>query len=66
MQIFLNGNKREVSKGLTTEGLLDKLGLKDQHLAVEVNQELVMHSLFAKHVLKAGDRVEIIEAIGGG
>ena len=66
MQIFLNGNKKEVSKGLTVEGLLDKLGLKDKRLAVEVNQELVVHSLFAEHALKAGDRVEIIEAIGGG
>jgi len=66
MQIFLNGNKKEVSDGLTTAGLVDELGLKDQRIAVEVNQELVVRSSFTTHVLKAGDHVEIIQAIGGG
>ncbi len=66
MQILLNGNKKEISEGLTTEGLIAELGMKDQRLAVEVNQELVVRSSFAQYVLKAGDRVEIIQAIGGG
>lgn len=66
MQILLNGDKKEISEGLTAERLLVELGMKDQRLAVEVNQELVVRSSFAKHVLRAGDRVEIIQAIGGG
>lgn len=66
MQIFLNGDKQEISEGLTTAGLVDELGLKDQRIAIEVNQELVVRSSITTHVLKAGDRVEIIHAIGGG
>lgn len=66
MQILLNGNKKEISEGLTAQGLLAELGLKDQRLAVEVNQELVVRSSFPTHVLNAGDHVEIIQAIGGG
>lgn len=66
MQILLNGDKKEISEGLTAEELLAELGMKDQRLAVEVNQELVVRSSFTTHVFKAGDRVEIIQAIGGG
>ena len=66
MQIFLNGDKKEIAAGFTTAKLVDELGLKDQRIAIEVNQELLVRSSFPMHVLKAGDRVEIIHAIGGG
>ncbi len=66
MQIFLNGNREEISEGLTAAGLLGKLGLEDRRIAVEVNREVVVRSAFATRVLQAGDRVEIIHAIGGG
>ena len=66
MQIYLNGDEKDISEGLTAAGLVDILGLKDQRIAIEVNQELVVRSLMAEHVLKMGDRVEIIQAIGGG
>ena len=66
MQIFLNGNKREISAGLTAAGLVDELGLSEQRIAVEVNEELVVRSALAQHVLTADDHVEIIHAIGGG
>ncbi len=66
MYIFLNGNKKEISEGLTTARLVDELGLNDQRIAVEINQELVVRSAFTTYVLQAGDHVEIIQAIGGG
>lgn len=66
MQIILNGNETEITEGLTTAGLIEDLGLKDQRIAVEINQELVIRSDFPTHIIGAGDRVEIIQAIGGG
>ena len=66
MQIVLNGNEREISAGLTAAGLVDELGLSEQRIAVEVNEELIVRSALAQHVLTAGDRIEIIQAIGGG
>jgi len=66
MQIILNGNVRNVSDGLTTAELLDDLDLQDQRFAIEVNQEIVARSSFTTHELQDGDRVEIIQVIGGG
>ncbi len=66
MQILLNGNTEEVSDGLTAAGLIGELGLEGRRIALEVNQEVVVRSAFATHILHAGDRVEIIHAIGGG
>lgn len=66
MHIILNGDEKEVSEGLTAAGLINELGLKDQRIAFEVNEELVARSSLARHVLRVGDRVEIIQAIGGG
>jgi len=66
MQIILNGNPTETPNGTNMAGLIDRLKLTGQRLAVEVNGELVPRSRFREHRLASGDRVEIIHAIGGG
>ncbi len=66
MQIFLNGAETEIAEDLTTQRLIEELGLQDRRIAVEINQELVIRSAFATHRIQPGDRVEIIQAIGGG
>ncbi len=66
MQIYLNGIEKEISTGLTAAELIVQLGLKDKRIAVEVNEALIVRSSLAQHLLNAGDRVEIIQAIGGG
>lgn len=66
MQIFVNGAEKYISNGLTAEELINELGLNGQRIAFEVNEELVVRSALTQHVLNAGDRIEIIQAIGGG
>jgi sulfur carrier protein len=66
MQILLNGESREVAGDATLAQLLDTLDLGDKRFAVEVNEELIPRSEHAAHALAAGDRVEIVQAIGGG
>ena len=66
MQIIINGEIKAVNEGLTAQQLLEKLGLAQQKLALEINEEIVPRSIYKKHVLQANDRVEIIHAIGGG
>ena len=46
--------------------LLDESGYGVRRVAVEVNREIVPRSLHAQHALREGDRVEIVQAIGGG
>lgn len=66
MELYLNGEIRQVDDGLSVAALVDALGLSQQRLAVEVNRSIVPKSLHAEHRLQAGDRVEIIQAMGGG
>jgi len=66
MQIIVNGNPTEIPEGMVMAGLIEHMGLAGRRLAVEVNRELVPRSRFDEHELAAGDRVEIIHAVGGG
>ena len=66
MQILLNGDAREFPGPQTVSTLLLAAGYAQRRVAVEVNREIVPKSLHADHALAEGDRVEIIQAIGGG
>jgi len=66
MEIIVNGEQRQVMSPYTVETLINDLGLVGRRLAVEVNLEIVPRSTHAQHQLKAGDRIEIVHAIGGG
>lgn len=66
MQILLNGEARQAPEGCTLSDLLADLDLHERRFAVEVNEDLVPRSEHADHRLRPGDRVEIVQAIGGG
>lgn len=66
MEIYVNGESRQLPEGMTVRQLLEEMALTDKRLAVEVNLEIVPRSSHVGHILQAGDRVEIVHAIGGG
>ncbi|MBW8367657.1 MAG: sulfur carrier protein ThiS [Arenimonas sp.] len=66
MKITLNGQARHLDPGTTLEALLVQAGHAGRKVAVEVNLDVVPRSRHPSHVLAEGDRVEIIQAIGGG
>ena len=66
MLITLNGQPYEVDPPITVRGLLEKLHLQNQRLAVEVNKQVIAHSKHDQFTLSQGDQVEIIQAVGGG
>lgn len=66
MNIEVNGKCIDTEADATVASLLGTLGLAEKRVAVECNGELVPRSLHASHALKDGDRVEIVQAIGGG
>lgn len=66
MEIILNGEPQQVEENCTIEQLINKLSLKNQKFAVEINLEIVPRSQFETQVLSLGDKVEIVHAIGGG
>lgn len=66
MKIFLNGELHECGAATTVSRLLEETGHGARRVAVEVNREIVPRSQHAGHALHEGDRVEIVQAIGGG
>ncbi|HEU4665793.1 MAG TPA: sulfur carrier protein ThiS [Dokdonella sp.] len=66
MNVYLNGEAREVHSGCTLAELLESSGHAARRVAIEVNRDIVPRSLHATHRLADGDRIEIVHAIGGG
>jgi thiamine biosynthesis protein ThiS len=64
--VTVNGERRSVARGCTVGALVRELGLEPRRIAVAVNRGVVPRSAFARHPLRGGDRVEILEAVGGG
>lgn len=67
IQLTINGNHRQFDvPKLNVAELVDKLGLTGKRLAIERNGEIVPRSQFAETPLLAGDKLEIVGAVGGG
>lgn len=66
MDIVLNGDSLTLQDEATVATLLESQGLAGRRVAVEVNGEIVPRGRHAEHALAAGDRVEIVHALGGG
>ncbi len=68
MRILLNGKDRDISDGLTVHGLLLEIGIDPswKGAAVAVNGEIALRQEWTTSALRAGDRVDIIQAVQGG
>ncbi len=66
IEVAVNGEVMQVPQSSSLQDLVDRLQLTGKRIAVEVNLEIVPRSQHSDHLLQAGDRVEIVHAIGGG
>jgi len=64
--IVLNGENKKIETDCNIKQLLTELNMTDKRLAVEVNQEIISRSEFSSFTFKEQDKVEIVQAIGGG
>jgi thiamine biosynthesis protein ThiS len=65
-EVFINGEPREIGSGQTLASLITELGLNPTLVAVEIDRELVRKSSFDERLLAGGERIEIVEFVGGG
>jgi sulfur carrier protein len=65
MRIQVNGDTREVA-AQTVLALVEELGFDVRKVAVERNLAIVPRSLHAETVLEDGDRIELVQFVGGG
>lgn len=66
MEVYINGEVRQVTPGISIAQLLDRLDCVGRRVAVEVNRDIVPRSGYQERVVNPGDRIEIVHAIGGG
>ena len=66
MTIILNGKNKQIDNDTNIAQLLQSLDLSNKRLAVEINQQIIPRSNFTSHRLNELDKVEIVQAIGGG
>jgi sulfur carrier protein len=66
MQLLVNGAALDLPDGASVSNLIERMQLSGKRLAVEVNGEIVTRSAHADTQLREADRVEIVQAIGGG
>ena len=65
-KIQLNGSTFEVNGGTNLNELLNILKIPKNKVAIEVNGEIVEKNKYTKLILNKGDKVEIVQFIGGG
>ena len=66
MNILLNNKPEELFDGSTVKKLLEIKNIKNIYYAVEINKRIIPKSDHETYIIKDGDKIEIITAIGGG
>jgi sulfur carrier protein len=66
MKIIVNDEKIEIPYNSNIEDLVIHLGYQNQRIAIEINESIVPKSNHSTHLLQNQDKVEVINAVGGG
>ena len=66
IQIYINGKKKNININCNLVDILEEYSLKNQLVAVEINQEVIPKSNYKTKKINKNDRIEILELIGGG
>lgn len=66
IQIFLNGESREIPKEISLDRLLELFSLPKQRVAIELNNAVVRRRAWPETVVRASDKIEVVHFVGGG
>ena len=66
MLLFVNGEEKTFDSQLSLAQLIERLGMKGDRVAVELNREIVARAQWAETQLNDDDRLEIVHFVGGG
>jgi len=66
MNIIINGETKKFQESTTVEQLLQALSLEGKVMAAAVNMDIVKQNKWSEHQLKDGDKVELLDFVGGG
>lgn len=66
LKVIVNGNEKEFKTGTTLLELLRSLSLDGKVMAAAVNMEIVKQNSWNQYSLKDGDKLELLDFVGGG
>src|ERR1700730_14405151 len=66
MKIQLNGQEREFEAPVSVSKLIERLSMKEDRVAVELNRNIVPREQWGDTTLSEGDRLEVVHFVGGG
>ncbi|MEA3374397.1 MAG: sulfur carrier protein ThiS [Campylobacterota bacterium] len=66
MTVIVNGEDRIVNESSTLQMLLELLNLEGKVMAAAVNMNIVKQEQWGEHQLNEGDKVELLDFVGGG
>ncbi len=67
MRLLINGEERDFAEAeFTLAALVERLGMKSDRVAVELNREIISRERWPDTRLAQGDRLEIVHFVGGG
>ena len=66
MNITINGETKNFEENTTLLVLLKELSLEGKVMAAAVNMEIVKQDSWDKHQLQDGDKLELLDFVGGG
>lgn len=66
MKVIINGAEHILDEGLNINALLLELKVNPKKVAIEQNLAIVPASEYEKTNVKDGDKIEIVQFIGGG
>ena len=66
MVITLNGDRYEIEAPMSVNTLLARLDIDPRRVAVEHNLAIIKRHRFPEVIVNDGDRVEVVNFVGGG
>ena len=66
LRITLNGEPYDLDEPLSVADLLVRLSIDPRRVAVEHNLVILRRPLFTETLVQEGDRIEIVNFVGGG
>ncbi len=66
MKVIVNGESREFKGESTLLEILNELSLAEKVMAAAVNMEIVKQDSWSTYKLNDGDKLELLDFVGGG
>ena len=66
MNIIINGEEKSFGNNISLMDILNILSLEGKVMAAAVNMEIVKQDAWDKYILNDGDKLELLDFVGGG